>query len=132
MAQYLKLGGSLKNQQLSTKLKSDIFESIVGAIYLDGGLDNARKFICNNIDFDQKINFLANNNLDFKTKLQELVQKEYGVTPVYIDGEKIDNLFVRVVVIDNKEIASGKGESKALADKQAAKNAILVIKGNNK
>ena len=132
LAQYLKLGGSLKNQQLSTKLKSDIFESIVGAIYLDGGLDNARKFICKNIDFDQKINFLANNNLDFKTKLQELVQKEYGVTPVYIDGEKIDNLFVRVVVIDNKEIASGSGESKALADKQAAKNAILVIKGNNK
>ncbi len=132
LTKYLKLGGSLQNQKLSTKLKSDIFEAIVGAIYLDGGLDCAKEFICLNINFSEKINFLLEHNLDYKTELQELVQKEYGHTPTYIDKEKIDNLFVRVVVIDNKEIACGEGESKALADKQAAKNAILVIKGNNK
>jgi ribonuclease-3 len=127
LMQYLKLGGSLKNQALSIKLKSDLFESIVGAIYLDGGFDKAREFVCKNIDFESKIAFINSHNMDYKTKLQELIQKDYGVTPCYIDGEKQDNLFVRVVVINNEEIASGKGETKQLAEKEAAKNAIQIL-----
>ncbi len=127
LMKYLKLGGSLKNQMLSTKLKSDVFESIVGAIYLDGGYDKAKEFVCRNIDFDSKIAFIDSHNMDYKTQLQELIQKDYGVTPCYIDKEKQNNLFVRAVVINNKEVAFGKGESKQLAEKEAAKNAIQIL-----
>ncbi len=130
VASYLKLGGSLKNQKLSVKLKSDIFESIVGAIYLDSGLEKAKQFVYKHINIEQKIAFINEHQSDYKTTLQELVQKEYGQTPVYKDKEKIDNLFVRVVVINDKEYAMGQGESKPLADKMAAKNAINKIKGN--
>ena len=127
LLEHLKIGGSLKKQQLSTKLKSDIFESILGAIYLDGGLDKAKDFVLKNINFKQRIEFLTQNNLDYKTTLQELVQKEHG-QPVYIDIDKVDNLFVRAVVIDNKQVAIGQGLTKLEADKMAAKNAINILK----
>jgi len=129
LMQHLKIGGSLKKQELSTKLKSDVFESVLGAIYLDGGLDSARNFVCQNIDFEAKISFLAENNLDYKTTLQELVQKEH-IRPSYIDLEKEDELFVRAVVIDDKIVATGSGKTKQEADKVAAKNAINILKGN--
>ena len=130
LLEHLKIGGSLKKQPLSTKLKSDVFESILGAIYLDGGLDCAKNFILRNIDFKQKIEYIAKNNLDYKTTLQELIQKEHG-QPVYIDIDKVDNLFVRAVVVDNKQLAIGEGLTKLEADKMAAKNAINILKGNN-
>ena len=81
------------------------------------------------IDFEEKISFLAENNLDYKTTLQELVQKEH-IRPSYIDLEKDDELFVRAVVIDDKIVATGSGKTKQEADKVAAKNAINILKGN--
>lgn len=131
LTKYLKIGGSLKNQSLSTKLKSDLYESIVGAIYLDKGLDKAREFVYKTIDFKSKIDYLASHIIDYKSSLQELVQKVYSVTPTYVDVEGKNGLFVRAVVIDGKQIACGEGPSKQDADKAAAKNAILIIKGNN-
>lgn len=128
LAQHLKLGGSLKNQTLSTKLKSDLYESIVGALYLDGGIEKARDFILKTIDFKSKIEFLNNNSLDYKSTLQELVQKEYLQHPTYIDKDSKNGLFVRAVVINNKEIASGEGTTKQEAEKHAAYNAIMIIK----
>ncbi len=129
LLEYLKIGGSLKKQPLSTKLKSDIFESVLGAIYLDGGLNCAKEFVLRNIDFRQRIDFLTKNNLDYKTTLQELVQKEHS-QPVYIDVDKVDNLFVRAVVIDEKQVATGSGVTKHEADMLAAKNAINILKRN--
>ena len=129
LLEFLKIGGSLKKQPLSTKLKSDVFESILGAIYLDGGLDRAKDFVLKNIDFKQRIEYLTENNLDYKTTLQELVQKEFG-QPIYVDIDKVDNLFVRAVVVDNKQLAIGQGLTKLDADKMAAKNAINILKRN--
>lgn len=129
LAKYLKLGGSLQNQPLSDKLVSNIFESIVGAIYLDGGLDAARDFILKVINIDSRIKFLGEHNLDYITTLQELVQKEHISLPIYEDREKVDGLFVKAVVIDGKAIAEGRGTSKQEASKEAAKIAINIIKG---
>ncbi len=131
LVEHLKLGGSLKNQKLSTKLKSDLYESIVGAIYLDGGLDTAREFVSNTIDIKSKVEFAENHTLDYKSNLQELVQKEYGVAPVYVDKDVQNGLFVRAVVINKKEIACGAGQTKQSAEKVAAKNAIMLLRGND-
>lgn len=126
---FLKLGGSMQNQPLSDKQKSNIYESIVGAIYLDGGLDCAKDFIYKTIDLQSKIDFLESHNLDYITTLQELIQKEHKNPPIYLDKEKNDGLFVKVVVIDGEEVACGQGVSKQEASKEAAKNAINILKG---
>ena len=109
---------------------SDVFEAVIGAIYLDGGLSQARQFIKKFVlkDIDKKRLFF-----DSKTQLQTLTQRagqELSYEVVGEEGPDHDKSYTVEVSIDKKPIARGKGSSKKHAQQSAAYEALLVL-GNN-
>lgn len=99
---------------------SDVFEAIVGAIYLDGGLDEAKKFIHRFVltDYEKKIEFV-----DSKTILQEYAQN-HGMSLEYELVEELgpahDRDYVMRVTLGGKITATGKAKSKKAAQQSAA------------
>ena len=105
---------------------SDVMEAVIGAIYLDSGIDEAKDFIHRFIlsDLEHKQLFY-----DAKTILQEEVQKENGGTLHYElvreDGPEHDKTFVVEVMINGIKAGCGTGHSKKAAEQQAAYEALL-------
>ncbi len=130
--EYVKLGASLRGQKNAdfSSIKADLFEAVLGAIYLDGGLANAKSFIFKFLDLQTLINNFQSNNQDYKTALQELVQQDASSKLEYKSFKKLsqDNVFVSEVYINNNLVSQGEGKSKKLAEIQAAKQAIQILK----
>ena len=105
---------------------SDVMEAVIGAIYLDSGMDEAKTFIHRFIlsDLEHKQLFY-----DAKTILQEEVQKENGGTLRYElvreDGPEHDKVFVVDALINGIKVSSGTGHSKKAAEQQAAYNVLI-------
>lgn len=109
----------------------DVIESLMGAIYCDGGLEPAKTFFENFI-LPNAQEIIAENQLkDAKSSLQEKVQSKGYTSPQYKtikeEGPDHDKTFVVVVLVDNKEITTGSGKSKQEAEQNAAKKAIELI-----
>jgi len=106
---------------------SDFFEALIGAIYLDGGIESCIRFIKRIVDFTE-----ATDTLDYKTKLQEFVQKEYGILPKYevknTKGPEHNKTFYVVVKVKGRIKGHGEGKSKKEAEQNAAKQALELIK----
>ena len=123
-------GGRAKNYLLA-----NAFEAIIGAIYLDSGYEIARDFVHTHLL--KKIAHIVANRLDIdsKTKIQEVTQSKYKVTPVYEvieeEGPDHDKRFTVVVKINGKEIGKGFGTSKQKAEEDAAKSGIEYIENDN-
>lgn len=121
LGDYLLLG---KGEELTggrgrDSIVSDVFEAIIGAIYLDGGLDPAKEFIYKYVltDYEQKIEFI-----DSKTILQEYVQnKGYELSYIVVDeiGPAHDRDY-KVKAVMNDMIAFGVAKSKKNAEQHAA------------
>lgn len=130
----IKLGTSLLHQPNAdfSSIKADLFEAILGAMYLDGGLDCVKKFIFNNLDVEMLIQNLLKNNIDYKTTLQEIVQQDKNSQLKYQDYklDNLENTFKSEVYINGSLICSGEGKSKKLAQIQAAKKAIQILTKN--
>ena len=128
---FLILGASHKNLQRSAdKIIGDCLEAIVGAIYLDGGLKAAEKFIFIFWSFylDKSIITL----IDSKTLLQEYSLKKYKELPKYIFFKKMgpqhQPLFKTDVQIPNSKKISGIGPSKKQAQQNAAFKLLKLLK----
>lgn len=113
---------------------ADVTEAILGAIYLDGGLEPARAYVNTKV-----LGVLRENQLfvDSKTILQELVQKNGqsdALTYEVIEekGPEHDKNFVVAVKFGDKFLAKGSGHTKKAAQQQAAYEAIQEIKKSNK
>ena len=108
---------------------SDVMEAIIGAIFLDGGLESAKLFIMNYIlnDIEDKQLFY-----DSKTILQEQIQKTPGKTISYVltgeEGPDHDKIFCVDVLIDGEKLASGTGKNKKSAEQEAAYKVLLQMK----
>lgn len=108
---------------------SDVMESLIGAIYLDGGLEEASAFIHRFVlsDLEHKQLFY-----DAKTKLQEIVQQENSGTLHYElvreDGPQHDKIFDVEAYVGEKLVGTGSGHSKKAAEQQAAYQALLARK----
>ncbi len=111
---------------------SDVMEAIVGAIFLDGGFENAREFIHRFILSD-----LENKQLffDSKSNLQEFVAKNLKKELEYItdeeNGESNEKVFSSKVLIGGELIAEGRGRSKKASQQEAAYNALLKLRSSN-
>ena len=107
---------------------ADVTEAIIGAIYLDGGLEEARKFIDREILSQE----LPESVKDAKSRLQELLQKT-GRAPVYelisAEGPSHAPVFEFSACVDGKPIGRGCGTSKQAAQQAAAKDALEQLKG---
>lgn len=115
--------------RMRSSILCDLFESVLGAIYLDGGMDAAKKYVYTFLMTD-----LENKQLfyDAKTTLQEMVQKDgKGIVTYELLEEKgpdHNKTFVTEALVDGIRIAKGEGTSKKNAQQMAAYKAILKIK----
>ena len=109
---------------------SDAFEAVIAAIYLDGGMEEARNYILGFIPKDLTRDSVKNLH-DYKTLLQEVIQKnpEEHVEYVLRDetGPYHDRRFKVDVVLNGNVIGSGEGHSKKQAEQQAAKEALDLM-----
>ena len=105
---------------------ADMFEAFVGAIYLDSGIKNAAKLL--ELTITHHIDDGHDDEIDYKTKLQEYVQADSRKAIVYevekISGPSNDPLFEICVKVDGLIYGKGKGTSKKAAQKAAAKDAL--------
>jgi len=133
LGDYLLLG---KGERLSggkekSSLLCDVFESLFGAIYLDGGFYEARRvFLERFLKKMWEILESAVTYKDFKSYLQEITQKEFKVVPTYTllksEGPEHDKTFtVECRVNELRTVATGK--SKKSAEQQAAKEMLKVL-----
>lgn len=103
------------------------FEAVVGAIYLDKGLETARKFVIRQFKDTILARAADKEYSDFKTLLQELTMERYGLTPDYRllkeEGPVHDRSFFVEVAVDKKARGSGWGKSKKQAEQAAAQEA---------
>ncbi len=105
----------------------DVFESLLGAIYLDGGMEEAKRFVGTFLlrDIDEKQRFH-----DSKTTLQEYAQKQ-GNRPVYEqlaeEGPEHERTYRARVLLCDQVLAEGTGHSKKSAEQQAAYNALIAL-----
>ena len=110
---------------------ADSVESVIAAIYMDGGLEPAKAFIIENLS--QEIEIASKNvgQKDYKTVLQEKLQIHGDVKIEYIiineKGPDHDKTFQAEVRCENKKLATGIGKTKKQAEMKAAEKALELI-----
>lgn len=120
----LSAGERTQAGRLRLRLLADLFESVVGAIYLDGGLDEARRFVERVL-----IAGISKSAVrDFKSLLQERVQEGGGASPAYrvleIGGPPHAPTFLVQVEVSGRALGQGVGGSKQEAEQEAARDAL--------
>lgn len=107
---------------------ADSVEAVIAAIYIDGGLEPAKKFIVDNLKDEIEIATKHVGEKDYKTVLQEELQKNGDVKIEYKiikeSGPDHDKTFEAEVALNGKILAKGKGKSKKEAEMKAAKKAL--------
>lgn len=129
IAPYMLLGKGerMNDGRGRDSILADLFEAIMGAIYLDGGLEAAKNFLFHN--FTSHIQEILKTPLrNWKALLQDYCQKKYQQTPIYhvlqASGPDHSKIFEISVLINQKELGKGKGASKKEAQQAAAADAV--------
>ena len=131
----LLISGAEENNKGRTKpsLLSNAFEAVVGAIYLESGLNVTATIATRLIEEAYETIDLNSLSKDFKTALQELTQADFGETPNYklvrAFGPDHKKEFEIAVELQNKIIASALGRSKKEAQQKAAEIALKRLRG---
>ncbi len=110
---------------------ANTFESFLGAMYLDSGIEPARELVSREL-LPALENIISNKLYkDFKSGFQELAQEKRNITPVYKvlseEGPDHNRTFTVGVFLNDEEIAQGSGKSKQLAEQEAASSAIAKL-----
>ena len=130
ISEYIRVGHSERAHggNLKTTILADSIEAIIAAIFFDGGIEEADKFIIDNLEEAMEQASKNVGKKDYKTVLQEKYQKS---GPVHIEykiikesGPDHDKTFTAEVILNGKVLANGTGRSKKLAEMQAAKKAF--------
>ncbi len=127
--EYVRIGHSITQSQVkeSDKILENVFESLVGAIYLDAGLNSAYRFI-KKVLLNDILSYDADNLTDYKTKLQEEIQAEHRDAVQYVtvsqSGPAHDRTFTVQVKYNDIVLGTGTGKSKKKAEEMAAKDAL--------
>jgi len=131
--QYIKLGGSLElSKREIDSIISDVFESFVGALYLDLGLEAVKEFLSQTV-----IPHIKDENVffyDYKSELKELCdQDNLEITYEIIkeEGEPHNKTFTMVAIINGKNYGKGVGGSKKEAEQNAAKMSLTHYNASN-
>ena len=132
LGQYLRLGHGeeLTGGRTRPSIIADAFEALIAAIYLDSGIESARKFVLpfvtEMLEHEDSLSFK-----DYKTILQEIVQKNKQETLEYRlagqSGPDHDKRFTMELLLNSNVFASGTGRSKKEAEQMAAKKALEMM-----
>lgn len=133
VGKYLRMSKGEKESGGEEKpyLLANLYEAIMGAIYLDSGYMECLHFVERTLF--KKIKKIIKEKLfiDPKTKVQEIMQRKYRVTPTYEilkeEGPDHSKSFTVVLYMGDKKFAQGVGASKQKAEENAATNAIEIF-----
>ena len=137
LGEYIRMskGEELTGGRERISIQADAVEAVIAAVYLDKGIGFVRDFIL--LHFEEIIKKAINNEiiLDFKTKLQEFLQKDGEVSIHYElikhEGPPHRRKFFTNVVIENNIMGEGCGYSKKEAEQNAAKQALMKLDNKN-
>ena len=141
VSQSLELGNELmmskgeeeNGGRINKTILANTYEAVVGALFLDGGIEKARAFITATI-IDNQDKYVETQGLkDPKSKLQEFMQEKYKVSPDYriVDEKGPDHYkeYTSAVYLNGEIVAQGSGRSKQDAEKDAAQKALERLAG---
>lgn len=120
-------GARASGERDQTNVLADVVEALVGAAYLDGGLDRARALVDKIVE-GKAFDLASLEARDPKSQLQEQIQGEGRPTPFYrveaVIGPDHDRWFDVAVIVVDEVLAVGRGRSKKLAEQEAARLAL--------
>ena len=129
---YIQVSVGQRRELVKTSsLLADAVEALIGAIYLDGGMEPAERFVLKTVlPKDIKMYLAETPTLDAKTVFQEYIQREQSVTPGYVlvseSGPDHDKEFTVAVEVGGEVKAEGTGKSKREAEQRAAEKAYAL------
>lgn len=128
---WLSKGEEMTGGRERSSILGDVFEAVLGAVYLDSNFETLREIVIKHLK-NWMDNIESNEEItDYKTLLQERVQKEYKYTPTYSVVKEIgpdhEKVFEIIVNIGNKDFGVGKGKNKKIAEQNAAKDLLKKI-----
>ncbi|MFP6603138.1 MAG: ribonuclease III [Pirellulaceae bacterium] len=135
LEKFLVIGKGMTNSEsVPLSLLAGLFESLVAAIYLDGGEKSARCFIERYLDPEIELVASGESGENYKSSLQQLAQRDFGSTPVYqlLDEKGPDHAkcFKVAAVVSDKAFAPAWGRNKKEAEQHAACNALAQVENN--
>ncbi len=143
LAKHIDLGSYLflSNAEINNSgrdkpsLLSNAFEAVMGAIYLEAGLETVSSIFLRLLDEVYQNSDIRKLSKDFKTTLQEITQARFAMTPEYklisATGPDHQKEFEIALLIEGKEYARAKGKSKKGAQQEAAAKTITILEGED-
>src|SRR5947208_14125524 len=134
MQEFLVLGkGMTTTPTVPPSVLADVFESLIAAVYLDGGHEAARQFINTYIGPEVELAAAGELGGNYKSLLQHVAQREFSNTPVYhlVDerGPDHSKVFKVAAQVGPQRYQPAWGRNKKEAEQRAACNALSEIKG---
>ena len=134
MEEYLIMGkGMTTHPTIPLSLLADVFESLVAAIYLDGGDRAARQFVQKHIGPEIELAADGESGANYKSLLQQLAQREFNTTPTYqlLDEKGPDHskCFKIAAQVGSSRYQPAWGRNKKEAEQRAAQNALSELSG---
>lgn len=133
--EYLVLGkGMASDPEIPRSVIAAALESLIAAIYLDGGMEPARDFILRHTSAEIEQTVSGEFGGNYKSQLQQFAQREHGVTPVYLlldeKGPDHSKCFKISAQVSKQRFPPAWGRSKKESEQRAAHNAISMINGD--
>jgi ribonuclease-3 len=135
LGDYLFMGRHMNSHAVvPSSMQADVYESLVAAIYLDGGLEQARRFILRYVGPEIEAVAEGAHGGNFKSLLQQAAQREFSSTPQYVlldeKGPDHSKCFKVAAQIGRYTYAGAWGRNKKEAEQKAAMNALAQINGD--
>jgi len=130
-ALFLGHGEIISNGRSRKSTLADAFEAVLASVFLDGGLNAAKKFVLNFIE--KPINDIVNEGeiKDYKSLLQQIIQQNSGEILEYVlvgeSGPAHEKIFEVRAMLNNNIVGEGKGRAKKIAEQNAAKEALALF-----
>jgi ribonuclease III len=133
--EFLVLGKGMGSQEETpSSVLADVFESLIGAIYLDGGMEAAKRFILRHIETEVDLAVGGHGGVNYKSNLQQVAQRQFGETPTYLlldeKGPDHSKCFKISAQIGRQRYAPAWGRNKKDAEQRAAMNALSELAGD--
>ena len=133
LEEFLIVGKGMESTttNVPVSLLADVYESLVAAIYLDGGIEAAKTFIHRYLESEIELVAAGQKGENHKSQLQQLAQRDFGSTPTYrlIDQKGPDHskCFQIVAQVGERTFEPAWGSNKKEAEQRAAKNALVTL-----
>ena len=132
LREFMRLGkGFRSGEEIPASVYANMFESLAGGIYIDGGLEEARKFVLSNLLAVIEKESRRAGEMNYKSRLQRKAQKTCGAAPRYVvvgqRGPDHEKIFEVRACVAGRVFPSANGRTKKEAEQAAAAAALAAM-----